>query len=169
MSGPKIDRFINTKALKPLFYNDLGSAHYEPIICYQKGKKIVGYEAIFLPEFCDLILQAKDLDLLNTDAQKRVADRCGVLVRSLAKVGIIALIDEATGYQYDRENNALQKILEKYISEELLPWKKRFPDEFYREIFRLNNWYYTVPEINKTARPWSYWKLDEKIHLFGIT
>lgn len=70
-------------------------------------------------------------------------------MRSFAKVGIIALVDEATGYQYDREKYELQKILKSYITEELQPWQKRFPDTFYRELFRLNGWNFTVRDIKK--------------------
>mgnify|MGYP003561277120 CR=1 FL=1 len=55
-------------------------------------------------------------------------------MRAFARVGITALVDEATGYQYERENDELQKILKAYISEELLPWQKRFPDIFYNCI-----------------------------------
>lgn len=42
-------------------------------------------------------------------------------MRVFARVGITALVDEATGYQYDREKNELQKILKAYIAEDLLP------------------------------------------------
>ena len=34
-----------------------------------------------------------------------------------------------------------------------MPWEKRFPDEFYKEIFRLNNWPFTVSQIKKAERP----------------
>ena len=70
-------------------------------------------------------------------------------MRSFARVGIIALIDEATGYQHEREQDELQKLLKAYIAEELLPWQKRFPDVFYQELFRLNGWDYTVRGIKR--------------------
>jgi P63C domain len=50
--------------------------------------------------------------------------------------------DEATGYQDVRARNALEKILEKFISEELRKWVKTFPDDFYKEIFRSEKWPY---------------------------
>ena len=78
-----------------------------------------------------------------------IADQCELLIRSFAKIGIIALVDEATGYQYTREKNELQKILKAYISPELLPWQSRFPPIFYTELFRLNGWDYTVSGIKK--------------------
>lgn len=39
---------------------------------------------------------------------------------AFAKVGLIAVIDEVTGYQDERDRNELQLILEKYVSQELL-------------------------------------------------
>ncbi|HEF3493039.1 TPA: P63C domain-containing protein, partial [Campylobacter coli] len=54
-----------------------------------------------------------------------------------------------TGYQYERERDELQKILKAYISEELLKWEKRFPDDFYKELFRLNGWDFTTKGIQK--------------------
>jgi hypothetical protein len=85
------------------------------------------------------------------------------LVRAFAKVGIVALVDEATGYQYDREKDALQKILEQYISPELLPWEKRFPDEFYREIFKLKGWDFTVNGINKRPSIIGKWTMKRLV------
>ncbi len=59
---------------------------------------------------------------------------------AFAKVGILAIVDEITGFQEIREKDELQKILAKYISEEFLQWSKRFPDEFYKQMYRLKNW-----------------------------
>ncbi len=75
--------------------------------------------------------------------QLRIADRAEILLSGFARVGIIALVDEATGYQEERDKEELHRILEAYISKELLPWAKRFPPEFYQEMFRLRNWPYS--------------------------
>jgi hypothetical protein len=63
---------------------------------------------------------------------------------------MIALVDEATGYQYVRARNALQEVLEKFISNEFRKWVKTFPDEFYRELFRLRNWPFKEDVVRKT-------------------
>jgi len=63
-------------------------------------------------------------------------------MRGLATVGIIALVDEVTGYQETRARDELNLILEKYIAAELLPWTKHFPDAFFKEIYRLHEWEY---------------------------
>lgn len=75
---------------------------------------------------------------------------------ALSIVGIIAMIYDATGYQYEREKDEHQKIYVLYLSEKLLPWQKKFPNDFYKELFRLNGWEYTVHGINK--RPSIIWK-----------
>jgi hypothetical protein len=46
-------------------------------------------------------------------------------------VGIIALVDEATGYQKVREKQALQLKLQAFIAEDMQEWAKLFPDEFW--------------------------------------
>lgn len=98
-----------------------------------------GYEATILPEICDTVLAAREAGALNYQ-QKHIAKQCEILVRAFARVGIIALVDEATGYQEIRDREALQAILKQYISEDLLKWVQTFPLDFYKEIFRLKRW-----------------------------
>ncbi len=62
------------------------------------------------------------------------------MVRTLSKVGIIALVDEATGYKEICDRKALQAILDKYLRKELAAWAKLFPEEFYKQMFRLRSW-----------------------------
>jgi len=119
----------------------------------KKGRIQEGYDATILPLVSDLYLKAREAGVIKLPSQQETAKKAEILVRSLAKLGITALIDEATGYQYEREKDELQKILKAYISEELLQWQKRFPDEFYKEIFRLNGWgELTVSGINAHQR-----------------
>jgi len=146
-AGDNLGRFLSSKWFKELIVNDYDLAHFKPLICYKGNQKINGYEATTLIDLCNIILRAREGGVLKTERQLLVAAQCEILIRSFAKIGIIALIDEATGYQHDREKNELQKILKAYIAEELLPWQKRFPDDFYKEIFRLNKWDYTVTGI----------------------
>jgi P63C domain len=78
-----------------------------------------------------------------------IADRCEILVRSFARVGIIALVDEATGFQRDRARDALARILEAFIAKELQPWVRTFPSEFYQEIFRLRGLEYPTDSVQR--------------------
>lgn len=147
-AGTRLSRYLSQKSLKPFVDKYLPMDHFSPIICYDGGKQFNGYKAEILPDICDMFLQArKEIEL--SIRQSIIAEQCEILIRAFARVGITALVDEATGYQYDREKDELQKILKAYISEELLPWQKRFPDIFYKELFRLNGWNYTVSGIKK--------------------
>lgn len=100
------------------------------------GGKAWGYRADLLPKVCSVYLKARDKSQL-LDSQKPTAIACDILIRGLAQVGIIALVDEATGYQRDRAANALAKILESFIAKELQPWLPTFPSAYYEQLFRL--------------------------------
>lgn len=145
-SGARLNRYLEQKSLQPFIYKGREVGHFEPIECYQGNTKINGFEATILADICDAFLEARKVIKLSK-RQEIIADQCEILIRAFAKVGIIALVDEATGYQYDRERFELQKILKAYISEELLVWQQRFPHEYYKQIFRLNNWDYTVTNV----------------------
>jgi len=98
-----------------------------------------GYEADVLPSICDAILDAKRTGRLRA-SQGYLIESAELLLRGLARVGIVALVDEATGYQAVRPQDALQKYLEMILRKELAAWSKRFPDEFYENIYKLKNW-----------------------------
>ena len=131
---------IGAKNLIPFISNELReklkTVHY-----YSGNRIAAGYDAEVIPMICEVYLQANDQDVL-TVSQRRIAIRADVLVRSLAKIGIIALIDEATGYQYEREANGLEKLLKMYVLDEFLKWQSRFPQEYYKELYRLYRWKY---------------------------
>ncbi len=80
-----------------------------------------------------------------------IADQCEVLLRGFARVGIIALVDEATGYQKDRARDALAQILEAFVAKELQPWVKKFPTEFYEEMFRLRGLPFDPTSVKRPA------------------
>jgi hypothetical protein len=125
---------------KGLDCKDLLKSISNPIL-FRPGPKgrAYGYEATVLADLCDLILDAREKKLLHHQ-QEPLAAQCEILVRAFARVGIIALIDEATGYQEVRDRRALQAILDRYLLQQFAAWAKRFPNEFYREMFRLRGW-----------------------------
>jgi hypothetical protein len=105
------------------------------------GQPADGYEATILPDICAVVIDASRLGVLNQN-QEHVAKQCAILQHGFATVGIIALVDEATGYQDYRARDALAKIIEKFVAKEIRPWVRTFKPEFYREIYRLNGWEY---------------------------
>lgn len=107
-----------------------------------------GYEAGLLHEICVAFLDARRAGALKAD-QEHYADSAELLMRGFAKVGLIALIDEVTGYQAQRARDDLQKILAAYISKELLPWTKKFPDEFFEQVYKIHGWAYKPGSVKR--------------------
>jgi len=137
--GAPLPIFLAPSQLYPHITEDLRSGPLQPIF-YKDGRgKVIGYSAEVLPAVCDVWLRAREAGDLQAQQLAR-AQNAEMLMRALAKVGIVALVDEATGYQQDRERDELHKLLAVYLAEERLQWAKRFPDEFYRQIYRLKGW-----------------------------
>ena len=140
-SGQRLTTFIASKTINPFIPKELMLGIENPVVFKNPsgGGNAYGYPATLLVEICNVVLVARDADALQKQ-QAHIAQRCDILIRALATVGIIALVDEATGYQRIREERALATILEKFISKELQPWTRTFPYEFYEQIFRLKGW-----------------------------
>jgi hypothetical protein len=111
-----------------------------------RGNIAFGYNATILPLVCHAYLDAKEADVL-TKAQKHIAAAAKIIERGFSIVGIVALVDEATGYQEVRDRQALQEVLRQYITGALFEWTKTFPLEFYKEIFRLKNWQWNAGKM----------------------
>lgn len=132
-----VPQFLSFKNLKPFVDRRLGDLQ-SIIVKYrtERGAIAHGIKAEIIPKICDVWLDADEEKKLGS-RQKQVAQKARLLMRSLAHVGIIALVDEATGYQRHRASDALAQILEAFIAKELQPWVKTFSDEYYQELFRL--------------------------------
>jgi hypothetical protein len=138
-AGTQHPVFLEANNLKPYLAKGLDAVLSPKIFRTDRGGTGEGFSAEILPLICETYLAAKDADAL-TASQTSVAKQCEILVRGLSRVGVIALVDEATGYQEVRDKMALQAILDSFLRKELAAWAKRFPDEFYEHIFRLRGW-----------------------------
>ena len=134
----RVAQLIASIGEKGITVNDLAMRINNPIMFRPPGggKPAYGYDAAILTDICDAVLEARKRKKLQGQ-QNKFADQCELLTRGLARVGIIALVDEATGYQRDRARDALARILEQFIAKELQPYVPTFPLEFYEQIFRL--------------------------------
>ncbi len=103
------------------------------------GTETKGYSAETIPKVCEIYLSAKKDNKL-THGQIKIADLSEVLIKILSRIGIIGLIDEATGYQEIRPRHALEAYLNKILSKELAAWCKRFPDIYYENIYLIRGW-----------------------------
>jgi len=134
-----VPSFVDAGNLRPFLSNE-DCKDLQPIQ-YMSLKKIksVGYLAESITIVSNVYLEARAAGVL-TATQKNTAETSELLVRSLSKIGISALVDEATGYQSCRPRDALQVYLEKILTRELAEWSRVFPLEFYQNIYALKKW-----------------------------
>jgi len=135
----KLPVFLAPNNLKELISQDLIASTNPVHFRLPTGGRAVGYKAELLPQVCNVYLVARDKKLL-LPSQERLAKKADLLIRGLAETGIVALVDEATGYQQVRSRDALQAFLDRFLRKELAAWVKTFPDEFFLELFRLKKW-----------------------------
>lgn len=149
--GDRLANFVAQNSLKPFVSQDLTDVTSSPIrFRTPKGSLAYGYEATVLADICEAVFVARQAGKL-TRLQDHIGEQCEILMRGFARVGIIALVDEVTGYQEDRDRQALHNILEASIAKELLPWTKRFPYAFYQHVFRLKGWRFNT--LNRMQGP----------------
>jgi hypothetical protein len=138
-SGLELPLALSSKALVPFMDSVFTQDELLPIEYKDGRRRSKGYNANILPKMCEVWLRARDARALQSQ-QAHKAEAADILMRGLAHVGIVALIDEATGYQAERDKDELHELLSKYLTDEKLTWAKRFPDEFYKQIYRLHKW-----------------------------
>jgi len=137
--GRNLPRILAKKSVRPFLSNELvaGANRAYEFQPPRGGRTAFGFEADLLPMMCETIIDAERADALKNPEAAKIAE---ILLRGLSRVAIIALVDEATGYQEVRPKDALQQYLEMIVAKELAAWVKTFPDEFYRNIYTLKNW-----------------------------
>jgi len=150
-NGALLPEYASVKYIQEFMNKELRKKLENPINYVNlRGKLTTGVDATVLPDICDLWITARDKGAL-TESQVETANRAYILMRGFANVGIIALIDEATGYQEIRDRLALQEILDKYLLPYQAAWAKRFPDSFYKAIFRLKKWPYDPISVKRPS------------------
>ena len=146
-SDVNLPAFLTAKNLKPFINKDLEVTSSQVEFLTMGGKRAFGYAAELLPKVCDVFLDAKiahEAALYAKPPKKvlshnqiHIADRALILTRGLAHVGIIALVDEATGFQYDRPRRELEDYLKKFLSDSLRRWVRTFPADYFKHLCRL--------------------------------
>lgn len=147
-SGVRVPDFLYGTALEPFVSSSLRVALNNPILVRSRGGIRKALNATLIPEICEVWLDAYNAKALQP-SQQHIARNADILLRGFARVGITALIYEATDYEKIKDRDELNRILEAYIAEELLPWTKRFPDEFYEQLFRIRGWQYRPLSVKR--------------------
>lgn len=149
--GAPLPLFLAPSQLNPFTIKHLGDGPLK-VIEYVDGDRVIrAFDAEVLPAVCDIWLDARQAGALQKQ-QLAKAQQAEILTRGLARVGIVALVDEATGFQRDREKDALAKILEAFVAKEIQPYLRTFPADYYEHLFRLYKLPYP-PAGNKSWRP----------------
>ncbi len=148
--GALLPIFLAPGNLKPFISDELAAGPLTAIEYRDGDRTVRGFDATALPAACDVWLKAREAGALQSQ-QLDKAQKAEMLMRGLAHIGIIALVDEATGYQEIRDRLALQAILDAYLRKELAAWAKRFPDEFYQQMFRLKGWQWKGMSVNRPS------------------
>lgn len=148
--GGALEKYLAVKALEPFINSNVVLERLIPFRLLEvEGleKAVKGLPHDLMIEICQgfvAALQAsfdpKSPHPKLTDRQRQMAMMASVFLSACAKVGLEALIDEATGYQYERAEDALQVKLRAFIADELRAWEKTFPDELWVEFGRLTGW-----------------------------
>ena len=158
--GGALEKYLDTNSLKPFINKD---RVLEEMVAFRLpeveglGKAVKGLRSDSFIEICQGFVAAMNAHLTNrakpplTDRQLEMAVKASMFLSACAKVGLDALIDEATGYQYERPVDALQFKLRAYLEDEMRKWEKTFPDDLWIEFGRLTGWSHSV-----TKRP-KYW------------
>jgi hypothetical protein len=128
--------FLTAKNLKPFIPHELTVTSSQIEFKTLRGLRAFGYRAELLPKICGVFLDA-DASGALVHMQENVARRAMILIRGFASVGIIALIDEATGYQYERPRRDLEEYLKKFLSDSLRRWVRTFPGDYFKHLCRL--------------------------------
>jgi len=153
--------YLAAKVLRPYFPEgfQVPTVHYIPFGKTAKtGTAAIGVEASTLPVICQIWTDAWHDGKLRAD-QHATARRADAIRKGLEHIGIIALVDEATGYEVDRVRGSLAAILEAFIDKELAAWCKTFPDEYYVNLCRLKK----MPHKPGSARPGCFGGLTNNI------
>lgn len=146
-SGAWLSKFVKSEAISSNLMPGILDKLNAPIVFNRNTSggsqsDTYGYEATLLIDLCDAIIKAYETRLLNNETYYNNANS---IIRAVAKVGIIALVDEATGYNKEktRAKDELQKFLDKFLSEEAARWIKVFDDSFFEDLYKMHNWTWT--------------------------
>lgn len=147
--GGALEHYLRANSLKPFIDLDLV---LEQLVEFRLPEveglqtRVRGLTADVVIDICRGLVAALEAsnrgesECKLTARQQEIAARAGVFLASCAKLGLDALIDEVTGYQYERAEDALQVKLRAYLEEEMRPWEPTFPDELWVQFGRLTNW-----------------------------
>ena len=113
----------------------------EATILLPSGQKAQFFPSGIIADVASAVVNAA-IDGTLHKARRGIVPNCMKIMRALATTGEVALIDEATGYQFHRAPDALQDLIAKLLRQSSGSWERRFHADYYRAIYRLFGWKY---------------------------
>jgi hypothetical protein len=131
-------KMISGQTIRSEIEEDLISKIENPVIFKGfRGDPVHGYEASVLIEVCEALIRVRDKGELTT-RQRFLAIQAEFILRSAAKLGIIALIDEATGYSDNKRKDEYRQLFQEFLRDEFAQWEQdEYPEKFFDMIYRL--------------------------------
>lgn len=130
--------FMDAGYLQPFVTDELRKKLELVPYISKTGVTYYGYDASILPDICWLYIQAGiNSPAKLTPAQQITAQKAIALYKSLSELGIITLIDEATGHDKKRGKRELQNKLAEMLAKNMREWVKTFDDHYYEQLCRL--------------------------------
>ncbi len=153
------DGVFHAKTIQPYMMSQGDPYNVGNIVEFQPpaGAPAKGFDVEKFMDICHAYSEAFDGGVLS-GRNELAALHANAIIRACSKVGIIALVDEATGYQYARPDDALQFKLKLYLAEEMKEWEKTFPDELWRQFAKLTN--FSGEVIKNRPRYWGKLVMD---------
>lgn len=135
---PNLAKFLSEKYYEFNVSKDVIAISNSPILFVPPhgGNPAYGYPATILVDICDAVLMARKNGTL-TRRNLKLADNCETLTRAFARVGITALIDEATGYIRDKKKNEYIELFKQFVADEAREWQKEFPEPFFDMVYKV--------------------------------
>jgi hypothetical protein len=138
--GGNLESYVQVRALERYMPSNLNAQMMDFNIPEVVNKSAKGMTAETFLEICGAYVRAWQDGALESEAQIAIAKRAAMFLAACSKVGLIALIDEATGYQYRRAEEELQLKLRAFLLEEMRKWERTFPNDLWEQFGRLTNW-----------------------------
>lgn len=96
-----------------------------------------GYDATILIDICTAILDAAKAGKLGP-GQESLAKQAEIIIRASAKLGIVALVDDATGFIADKRRTQYKELFREFIQEEFKIYDDpQFPDQLFDVIYKI--------------------------------
>lgn len=138
--GGDLESYVGAESLRPFMRARLEDELIHFHLPGVEHKQVSGITSQAFLAICRGYHAAYNANALTTDRQREIALQAINFLAACAGVGLDALIDEATGYQYERADDALRIKFAAYLEEEMRPWEKTFPDELWEQFGRLTGW-----------------------------